>query len=328
LGALLLRVKPAVQKKVFIDGQDGTTGLGIRERLARRDDVTVLEIAADRKKDADAKRALMREADLVILCLPDAAAIESVVVARTTDVKVIDASTAHRTARGFAYGMPELSEDTRRALRDARFVANPGCYPTGFLLALRPLVDAGIVGPEYPVTVHALSGYSGGGKKLIAAFSEHNEKHPGNPDWAAMPYALRGAHKHVPEMQAFAGLAHPPIFCPIAGNYYQGMVVTIPLHARLLRKTATLRDLHEVLSARYGGERFVRVMPLDGGEALVEGRLSPTGCNGTNDVELFVFGDDAHPLLLARLDNLGKGASGAAVQNLNLMLGFDEATGL
>jgi N-acetyl-gamma-glutamyl-phosphate reductase len=319
-----------VAKKIFIDGQDGTTGLGIRERLAQRDDVTVLEIAPDQKKDANAKRALFQEADLVILCLPDSAAIEAVDLARGTDARIIDASTAHRTQRGWAYGMPELSSESRCAIEGARFVANPGCYPTGFLLAVRPLVDAGILGSDYPVSVHALSGYSGGGKKLISAFVERHEKHPGTGagDWAAMPYGLTQVHKHVPEMQTFAHLAHAPIFCPIVGDYYQGMIVTIPLHARLLKKTASLRELHAILAERYAQERFVRVMPLSGGEALEGGRLSPTGCNGTNDVELFVFGDDEHPLLVARLDNLGKGASGAAVQNLNLMLGLNEAAGL
>ncbi len=315
-------------KRIFIDGQDGTTGLGIRERLATRGDVTLVEIPADRKKDTDAKRAAMREADLVILCLPDAAAIESVQAARATDVRVIDASTAHRTAAGWAYGMPELSPETRHRIRDARFVANPGCYPTGFLLALRPLVDAQIVPADYPIAVHALSGYSGGGKKLIASFAEHEAAYPGNPDWVAMPYSLTSTHKHVPEMQTFAGLSHPPIFCPMVGDYYQGMLVTIPLHARLLHKRASLGEIHRVLAERYAGERFVRVMPLAGGDALIGGRLSPTACNGTNDVEIFVFGDDEQPLLVARLDNLGKGASGAAVQNLNLMLGFDEAASL
>jgi N-acetyl-gamma-glutamyl-phosphate reductase len=315
-------------KRIFIDGQDGTTGLGIRERLATRHDVTVVEIPADRKKDADAKREAMRKADLVILCLPDAAAIDSVQVARGLDVRVIDASTAHRTAPGWAYGMPELSPETRHRIREARFVANPGCYPTGFLLAVRPLVDAQILPADYPVAVHALSGYSGGGKKLIASFAEHEAAYPGNRDWTAMPYSLTSTHKHVPEMQAFAGLSHPPIFCPIVGDYYQGMLVSVPLHARLLRKKTSLEAIHGVLAERYAGERFVRVMPLGDGDALIGGRLSPTPCNGTNDVQIFVFGDDEYPLLVARLDNLGKGASGAAVQNLNLMLGFDEAAGL
>jgi N-acetyl-gamma-glutamyl-phosphate reductase len=318
----------AKAKRIFIDGQDGTTGLGIRERLATRDDVTVVEIPADRKKDADAKSAAMREADLVILCLPDPAAVESAQAARTIDIRVIDASTAHRTAPGWEYGMPELSPETRNRIREARFVANPGCYPTGFLLAVRPLVDAQILPRDYPVTVHALSGYSGGGKKLIASFAEHEAAHPGNPDWVAMPYSLTSTHKHVPEMQAFAGLSHPPVFCPIVGDYYQGMLVSVPLHTRLLHRKTSLEEIHGILKDRYAGERFVRVMPLGGGDALIGGRLSPTACNGTNDVEIFVFGDDEHPLLVARLDNLGKGASGAAVQNLNLMLGFDEAASL
>jgi N-acetyl-gamma-glutamyl-phosphate reductase len=323
-----------LQKRVFIDGRDGTTGLGIHERLTGRSDIELLEIPADRKKDPIAKRAVMQGADLVILCLPDAAALETVALARGLDVKIIDASTAHRTDPGWVYGLPELSSETRLAIANARFVANPGCYPTGFLLAVRPLVDAGVLPADYAVTVHAISGFSGGGRSLIAAFSEHNRSTGGvtiegpGSNWTARPYALTLAHKHVPEMRLFGGLTHAPLFCPIVGNYYQGMIVTVPLHTRLLQKQATAGDIHAVLAARYASERFVRVMPPGGGDALEGGCLSPTACNGMNHVELFVFGGDQQTLVTARFDNLGKGASGAAVQNLNLMLGFGEGTSL
>ncbi len=316
-----------MRKRVFIDGQDGTTGLGIHARLARRADIELLSIPPERKKDPSAKRDVLRSADLAILCLPDAAAVETVELARGLDVKIIDASTAHRTQRDWVYGMPELSAETRRTIADARRVANPGCYPTGFLLAIRPLIDSEVLSPDYPVTITAVSGFSGGGKSLIAAFAEHERQGP-TSDWTARPYALTLAHKHVPEMRLFAGLTHPPLFCPMLGNYYAGMIVSVPLHRRLLRKNVGPGDIHAVLADRYASERFVRVMPLGGADALEGGCLSPTRCNGTNDIEIFVFGHDDQVLVSARLDNLGKGASGAAVQNLNLMLGFDEATGL
>jgi N-acetyl-gamma-glutamyl-phosphate reductase len=328
------RGQALLRKRVFIDGRDGTTGLGIQERLAGRADIELLEIPADRKKDPSAKRAVMQRADLAILCLPDAAAVETVALARGLDVKIIDASTAHRTDAQWVYGLPELSGETRSAIANARFVANPGCYPTGFVLALRPLVDAGILPCDYAITVHAVSGFSGGGKNLIAAFSEHNRatggvttEGPGS-SWTARPYALTLAHKHVAEMRLYGGLTHAPLFCPIVGNYYQGMIVTVPLHTRLLQKNVTPGDVHALLAARYASERFVRVLPQGGGDALEAGCLSPTACNGSNRLELFVFGGDEQILVTARLDNLGKGASGAAVQNLNLMLGFAEATSL
>ncbi|HEX4478945.1 MAG TPA: N-acetyl-gamma-glutamyl-phosphate reductase [Polyangiaceae bacterium] len=317
----------AVRKKVFIDGQEGTTGLGIHQRLAGRTDVELLEIPTAARKDPAAKRAILAAADVAILCLPDVAAVETVALARDLSVKLIDASTAHRTNDAFAYGLPELAPEQRAAIASARFVANPGCYPTGFLLAVRPLVDAGIVPVDYPITVHALSGYSGGGKKMIQAFREHDHRGE-SPDWTARPYALTLAHKHVAEMHVFGKFTFAPLFCPIVGNYYQGMIVTVPLHVRALKKRASLTDVHEVLAARYAGEGFVRVLPVGGGDAVEGGLLSPTACNGTNSLELLVSGNDEQILVSARLDNLGKGASGAAVQNLNLMLGFDESAGL
>lgn len=314
-----------MKHRIFIDGSEGTTGLEIRERLVNRPDVELLEIEPQHRKDPERKKALMDGADVVVLCLPDAAAVEAVSLA-SPRTRIIDASTAHRTAKAFVYGLPELDAGQRVAIRDARLVANPGCWPTGFLLLIRPLVDAGLLAPDYPVSVHGTSGYSGGGKKMIEAFESHG--HSGkSPAWTIRPYGLTLSHKHLPEMHTFSKLAHPPVFSPFVGNYYQGMFVAVPLQLRLLARSATAEAVRETLAARYAKERFVRVMPA-GVDATESGYLDPTACNGTNRVELFVFGGDTQVLLAARLDNLGKGASGAAVQNLNLMLGVEEGTSL
>lgn len=313
-------------KRVFIDGQEGTTGLEIHQRLRGRIDLELLEIAPDRRKDPTAKRNIMRAADLVVLCLPDAAALETVALA-DPGTRILDASTAHRVHERWVYGMPELEPAQRDRIRSAGRVSNPGCYPTGFLLAVRPLVDAGIVPRAAALTVHAQSGYSGGGKKMIQAYREHASAGP-SPSWAVRPYALSLQHKHVPEMQRYAALEAAPLFCPSVGNYYQGMLVSVPLPARMLAKALTPSDLHALLAERYANEPFVRVMPLAGEGALEDGLLSATALNHSNLLELFVFGHPEQLLLIARLDNLGKGAAGAAVQNLNLMLGCDEGAGL
>lgn len=308
---------------IFIDGEAGTTGLQIRDRLAARRDLSLIQLDDARRKDADARREALHAADVAILCLPDAAAIEAVGLIGNAKTRVIDASTAHRVAESWAYGFPEMAAGQAEAVAEARFVANPGCYPQGFIAAVRPLIAAGIVPADHPLTYNAVSGYTGGGKAMIADFEAEGSTMP-----PYYPYGLTLKHKHVPEMTAFSGTSVAPLFQPAVGRYAQGMVGAVPLHLSALPKRVTGADLHEVLAAYFAGQRFVEVAPLADIERAME--ITPEVLNGTNTLRLHVCANDAagQAVIVSVYDNLGKGASGAAVQNLNLMIGAAEDAGL
>jgi N-acetyl-gamma-glutamyl-phosphate reductase len=311
---------------VFIDGEAGTTGLEIRERLSGRDDLHLARLPEAERKNPGARRRLLNTVDLAILCLPQAAAEEAVAMVENPSVRVIDASTAHRTAAGWVYGFPELAPGQAAAIRGATRVSNPGCYATGAIALLRPLVDAGLIPREHSVAINAVSGYSGGGKALIQRFED-----AGSPTHAPTPFYLYGldlAHKHVPEIRAWSGLARRPLFVPSVGRFAQGMLVSIPIDLESLPGHPSATALHGTLVARYAGAAFVTVAPLAATATMTE--LAPEALNGTNALRLYVFSDrgGGQALLVAQLDNLGKGASGAAVQNLNLMLGLEEMRGL
>jgi len=315
-----------MKPKIFIDGREGTTGLQIDARLRAREDIELLSIPEELRKDKAARRELLNVADLVFLCLPDEAAREAVSLIENPHTKVIDASTAHRTAPGWVYGFPELCAARRGEIRQATRVANPGCHATGFLAMVAPLVQMGVLSPEEVITCYSLTGYSGGGKPMIAAYEAADR-----PLALSAPrmYGLGLSHKHIPEMMAQSGLSAKPLFSPIVDDYYAGMAVTILLHGGQLINAPTSEDLRDMLAAYYQGERFVTVASFNSEKMLLTSGFVETNAHvGTNDLEILVFGNGDQTLITARLDNLGKGASGAAVQNMNLMLGLAESAGL
>jgi N-acetyl-gamma-glutamyl-phosphate reductase len=314
-----------MKKTVFVDGQHGTVGLKIYERLNGRNDIEVVKISEEKRKDPATKRKLLNETDIVFLCLPDDAARESVSLIKNDSVCIIDGSTAHRVSEEWTYGLPELKKEQRDLIKKSKRITVPGCHATGFVLMLYPLVVKGIVSPDYPVCCHAVAGYSGGGKALISHYAGENV-----PDSIRNPrsYSLALNHKHLPEMTKIVGLARPPIFAPTVVDVYNGEIVSIPLVPDRLEKHLAAADIQELLADYYAGERFVKVMPYPADEYLKNGYMTFTDCNETNNLEIFVFGGRDRILLSARYDNLGKGASGAAVQNMNIVLGLDEATGL
>ena len=313
--------------KVFVDGQEGTTGLRIHEMLAGRRDLEVLRIDPTQRKDTAERARLLNTADVAFLCLPDAAAREAVALVTNPRTCIIDASTAHRTVPGWAFGLPELAPGQRDAIRSARRIANPGCHASAFILLLRPLVDAGIVAPTLAVSATSITGYSGGGKKMIEAYQADRGGRQSPLD-SPRPYALTLAHKHVPEMMAHTGLTTRPLFMPIVADFYKGLTVSLPLHFSQLASGTDGQALQRAYQQRYQGEAFVRVMPLSDPQTLEEGFLDVQACNDTNRADVFVFANEQQAIVVARLDNLGKGASGAAVQAMNVHLGLDEGLGL
>ena len=307
----------------YIDGQYGTTGLQIQDRLAKHPNVSVLSIPEAQKKDPKLRKEYLNKADVVFLCLPDDASREAVSLIDNDNTVVIDASSAFRTDPSWVYGIPELPNQRSR-LKQTQRIANPGCYPSGMTLLITPLVQAGIVPKNYPMVVQAITGYSGGGKTMIADYRAFNKQQA--EDGAARLKNLDLNHKHLPEMQAIPELDFAPVFVPTVGNFEQGMLVSIALHGHLLKGSA--ESIYQSLLTTYQNEPFVTVMPLNDESVLDEGFLAPTACNGTNRIELFVYESDQRIYLVARLDNLGKGASGAAVQNMNCRFNLDETTGL
>ena len=310
--------------RAFVDGQEGTTGLRIHEYLAQRNDIEVLRIDADRRKDLGERARLLNAADVAFLCLPDAAAREAAALVTNPATCLIDASTAHRTASGWAFGLPELSPLQRELIRQSKRISNPGCHASAFILLLRPLVDAGLVPADLCVSASSITGYSGGGKKMIEQYEAGGDPRLDSP----RPYALGLGHKHVPEMMVHTGLTGRPLFMPIVGSFYKGLSVSVPLHLSQLNTGATPAGIQAVFEQRYRDERFVTVRPLRDPDVLGEGFFDVQACNDTNGVDIFVFANDEQIILMARLDNLGKGASGAAVQSLNVHLGLDEGLGL
>ena len=308
--------------KVFVDGQEGTTGLQINEYLAKRADVALLKIDSDKRKDLAERKRLINESDVTFLCLPDDAAKESVALVDNPKTCIIDASTAHRVDPAWTFGLPELAKEQRAKIRASKRIANPGCHASAFILALKPLVAAGLLPVDTQVAANSITGYSGGGKSMIAHYESQQRID------APRPYALGLAHKHLPEMCAYSGLTAAPIFQPIVGPFYKGLAVTAFLHPRQFTRPATPADVQKLLADYYAGEPFIRVAPVDLDGNTDGGFFNVEANNDTNRVDLFVFGNEERMLVVGRLDNLGKGASGAAVQAMNVHLGVEESLGL
>ncbi len=313
-----------MKTKVYIDGSEGTTGLRINERFKGRDDIEILTIPSELRKDLNERKKYINASDITFLCLPDVAAKEAVSLVENDNVKIIDASTAHRTAQGWAYGFPELSDEFKNAIKNGKRVSVPGCYASGFNALVYPLVKEGIMGSDYPVSCIGVSGYSGAGKGMIAKYDDENRTNDYN---APRPYALTQQHKHLKEMKYISGLNAEPLFNPIIADYYCGMVVTVPLYANMLKKNLTLSDMHEFYEKYYEGKQFIKVMPF-GIEEELNGFLPANACEGWDGMEIVITGNDDRIMISARFDNLGKGASGAAIQCMNIMLGCDENKGL
>ena len=314
--------------KVFIDGKAGTTGLKIFERFEKRNDIQIMTISEELRKDPMEKAKLINASDFTFLCLPDSAAIESAKLCTNPHTRIIDASTAHRVNPEWAYGFPELDMKFREKIKNSNRVAVPGCYASGTIAILYPLVKSGIMPKEYPVNVHAVSGYSGAGNKAIAQYEDNNrDKSLDSPRL----YALTQMHKHLPEMKLISGLDYEPIFNPYVCDYFQGMTVTVGLHTRLLSKKVTLKDVWEMFKNHYEGpqgSKFVKVAGIMGEGTLPEQFIPANTLAGTNNMEIFIYGNDERIMITTRFDNLGKGASGAAIQCMNIMMGIDEGTGL
>lgn len=313
-----------MKTKIFIDGSEGTTGLRIHERFSNRDDIELLSIKPELRKDPDERKRLINESDITFTCLPDAAAKEAVAMVENENVRIIDPSTAHRTEEGWAYGFPELSSIHRKAIQTSKRVAVPGCHATGFISLVYPIVTTHILSPDYPISSFSLTGFSGGGKKMIEEYEGENRATELD---APREYALSQQHKHLKEMMKITGLHREPLFSPIVADYYSGMLVTVPLYAELLNGEPTPQRVQQFFADYYSNQKFIRVMPY-GSEADSRGFLSGNSCSGWDGLEIFITGNSDRILLNARFDNLGKGASGAAIQCLNIMLGCKEDKGL
>ncbi len=315
-----------MKKKVFIDGSEGTTGLRINERFENRDDIEILRIPSELRKDPEERRKYINESDITFLCLPDAASIEAVSLVNPDNdhTVIIDASTAHRTDAGWAYGLPELGKEFRDNIKNGKRIAVPGCYASGFIMMVYPLVKLGIIGDDYPVAVSALSGYSGAGKKAIAMYESPDKS---NDLFAPRQYALSQQHKHLKEMKAVCGLKRAPLFTPVVDDYYSGMLVSFPIYADLMKKKMTPEQVRDALAGYYKGETFIKVMPF-GSEEELSGFYAANAYSGRDDAQIYVTGNEERLLVCSRFDNLGKGASGAAIQCMNIVLGCDETKGL